>query len=81
MVFADLASKSVATVSGGLAVKSAVMVFSSLVSKLVATVSRFGPQNHRGSFLVLASKPSGLQFVDCATKPMEGGRHGTRIEI
>jgi hypothetical protein len=32
-------------------------------------------------FLVWASKPCGLRFVDCATKPMEGGRRRTRVEI
>jgi hypothetical protein len=30
------------------------------------------PQNHHDGFLVWASKPSGLQFVDCATKPTGG---------
>jgi hypothetical protein len=39
MVFAGLASKSVATVSSGLASKPAAIVFFSLASKLVATVS------------------------------------------
>jgi hypothetical protein len=47
MVFVSLASKPVATVSGGLASKPAATVFSSLASKLVATVS-----------LGLASKPA-----------------------
>jgi hypothetical protein len=28
-------------------------------------------QNHSDSFLVWASKPSGLRFVGCTTKPME----------
>jgi hypothetical protein len=31
--------------------------------------------------LVWASKPSGLRFVGCATKPTEGGRRGTRVEV
>jgi hypothetical protein len=39
MVFTGLASKPVATVSGGLASKPVVTVFSSLASKLLATVS------------------------------------------
>jgi hypothetical protein len=39
MVFGDLASKPVVTVSSGLASKPAATVFSSLTSKLVATVS------------------------------------------
>jgi hypothetical protein len=38
MVFSDLASKSVVTISSGLA------------SKLVARVSRFGPQNRQLQF-------------------------------
>jgi hypothetical protein len=32
-------------------------------------------------FLVWASKPSGLRFVGCATKPTEGGQRETRVEI
>jgi hypothetical protein len=39
IVFAGLASKQAATISSGLASKSAVAVFSSFASKLVATVS------------------------------------------
>jgi hypothetical protein len=31
--------------------------------------------------LVWASKPSGLRFVDCATKSMDGGQRGTHVEI
>jgi hypothetical protein len=31
--------------------------------------------------LVWISKLSRLRFVDCATKPMEGGQRGTRIKI
>jgi hypothetical protein len=46
-VFADLASKPVATVSAGLPSKPVVTIFFSLASKLVATVS-----------LGLASKPA-----------------------
>jgi hypothetical protein len=41
----------------------------------------FVPQNHRGGFLVWTSKLSGLRFVGCATKPTEGGRRGTHVEI
>jgi hypothetical protein len=37
-------------------------------SKLAATVWLFGAQNHRDGFLVCTLKPSGLQFIDCATK-------------
>jgi hypothetical protein len=32
-------------------------------------------------FLVWASKPSGLRFVGCATKPTEDVRRRTRVEI
>jgi hypothetical protein len=32
-------------------------------------------------FVGLSLKPSGFRFVGCATKPMEGGQRGTRIEI
>jgi hypothetical protein len=111
-----LTSKSVATVSSGLASKPAATVFSSLASKLVATVSLgltsklvvgflVEPQNQGGGgflglglktdsfglviwasksprrFLGWASKPSELRFVGCTTKPTEGGRCGTHIEI
>jgi hypothetical protein len=41
----------------------------------------FGPQNHRDSFLVWASKSTRLRFVSCATKPTEGGWCGTHVEI
>jgi hypothetical protein len=50
-------------------------------SKPAALVCRFGPQNHHNGVLVWASKLSRLQFVGCATKPMEGGRRGTHVEI
>jgi hypothetical protein len=50
-------------------------------SKPTALVWWFVPQNHRDSFLICASKPSELQFVGCATKPTDGGRHGTRVKI
>jgi hypothetical protein len=73
--------KTTRTVFDGLASKPAAAVFSSLASKLVGRVSRIGPQNHRDSFLVFASKSSGLRLVDYATKPTEGGRRGTRVEI
>jgi hypothetical protein len=55
--------------------------FSVWASKLAALVYWFGHQNHRDGFLVWALKPSELQFVNCATKPTEGGQHGTRVEI
>jgi hypothetical protein len=55
--------------------------FSVWASKPAALVWWFGSQNHRDGFLVWASKPSGFRFVSCATKPTEGGRRGTRVEI
>jgi hypothetical protein len=68
--FLGLASKPRSTVSSGLALKP------------VATSFRCGPQNRNYSlviwasksqrrFLFWSSKTSGLQFVNCATKPME----------
>jgi hypothetical protein len=76
-----LASKLVGTVSPGLSSKSVASGFPIWASKPAGPVWCFGPQNHRDGFLVWASKPSGLRFVGCATKLMEGGRHGTHIEI
>jgi hypothetical protein len=32
-------------------------------------------------FVGLSLKPSGFRFVGCATKPLDGGQRGTRIEI
>jgi hypothetical protein len=58
-VFAGLASKPVAMVSGGLASKPAVTVFAGLASKPVATVS--------GG---LASKPAATVFAGLALKPV-----------
>jgi hypothetical protein len=115
-VSSGLASKPVATVFTGLASKLVATVFSSLTSKLVVTVSPglaskpvagflvepqnqggggfpdlglkisssglvIWPQNHRDGFLVWALKPSGLWFVGCTTKPMEGGQRGTHVKI
>jgi hypothetical protein len=50
-------------------------------SKPTALVLWFGSQNHRGGFLVWTSKISRLWFVGCATKPTEGGRCETHVEI
>jgi hypothetical protein len=50
-------------------------------SKPTTLVWCFGPKNHRDSFFVRVLKPSGLRFIDCTIKRMEGGRHGTRVEI
>jgi hypothetical protein len=91
-VFSSSASKRVATVSSGLASK---LVVGFLVEPqnqggggfpgLGLKTSSFGlviwHQNHHDGFLIWTSKPSGLQFVGCATKPTEGGKHGTRIKI
>jgi hypothetical protein len=91
-VFSSLASKRMATVSPGLASK---LVVGFLVEPqnqggggfpgLGLKTSSFGlviwHQNHHDGFLIWASKPSGLQFVGCATKLTEGGQHGTRVKI
>jgi hypothetical protein len=92
-VFSSLASKLVATVFSTLASKLVVMVSPDLSSKPVMSFL-VEPQNQGGGgfpglglktgsfgFLVWASKPSGLRFVDCTIKPMEGGRRGTHVEI
>jgi hypothetical protein len=50
-------------------------------SKPIVTVWWFGPQNHHSGFLVCASKPSRLRFVDCASKPMGERRRGTCVKI
>jgi hypothetical protein len=50
-------------------------------SRPEATVWWFGPQNYHDGFLVLALKPSGLQFICCATKSTEdedGVGHASR---
>jgi hypothetical protein len=57
------------------------MNFSVYASKSAATVWWFGPQNYSNGFLVRASKSNGSRFIGCATKPIEGGQCGTRIEI
>jgi hypothetical protein len=91
-VFSSLASKLVVTVSPGLALKPAVSFlvepqnqgdggFPDLNLKTGSSDLMIVPQNHRDGFLVWASKPSRLWFVGCATKPMEGGRCETRVEI
>jgi hypothetical protein len=91
MVSDSLTSKPAMIVSSGLVSKPAAMVSSSLASKPAVTVSRFGSYNRWLRFddlclkitglLVCGSKPSGLQFVGCVTKPTEGGRRGTHVEI
>jgi hypothetical protein len=59
MVFTGLASKPVATVSGGLASKPATTFFTGLASKPVVTVSSG-----------LASKPAATVFAGLASKPV-----------
>jgi hypothetical protein len=92
MVFSSLASKLVATVSPGLASK---LVVGFLVEPQNQGGGGFpGLDLKIGSFdlviwssksprllLGLSHKPSKLRFVCCATKLMEGGQCGTRIEI
>jgi hypothetical protein len=91
-VFSSLSSKLVATVSSGLASKS---VIGFLVEPqnhggggfpgLVLTTDSFGlvilVSKSPRWFLGLGLKPSRLRFVGCATKPTEGGRRETRVEI
>jgi hypothetical protein len=92
VVFSSLTSKLVATVSPGLASKPVVGFLVEPQNQggggfpdLGLKTSSFGlviwAQNHRDSFLVWTSKSSGLQFVGCAIKLMEGGWRGTRVEI
>jgi hypothetical protein len=50
-------------------------------SKPAALVWWFGPKNDCDGFLVWASKSSGLQFISCATKPMEGGWRGAPCSL
>jgi hypothetical protein len=80
-ISSGLASKISVTVFAGLASKPVTTVFSSLASKLVATVSPGLASKLVDGFLVWASKPCEFRFVGCATKPTEGGRRGTRVEI
>jgi hypothetical protein len=93
MVFAVLPSKPVATVFSSLASKLVVTFSPGLTSKPMVSFL-VEPQNQGGGgfpglglktgifgLVIWASKPSGLRFVGCTTKPTEGGRCGTRIDI
>jgi hypothetical protein len=91
-VFAGLAVKPVATVSPGLASKPAVGFlvepqnqggggFSGLGLKTGSSGLVIWASKSPRWFLGWASKPSRLRFVGCATKPTEGGRRETRVEI
>jgi hypothetical protein len=68
-----LASKSVATVSSGLALKPAAMVFSSLASKLVATVSPNLASKPMASFLVEPQNQGGGRFPGLGLKTGSSG--------
>jgi hypothetical protein len=91
-VFASFASKLVATVSPSLASKLVVGFldepqnkggggFPGLGLKTGSSGLVIWASKSPRRFLCLASKPSRLMFVGCATKPMKGGQRGTRIEI
>jgi hypothetical protein len=91
-VFSSLASKLVAMVSPGLASKPVVDFliepqnqggggFSGLGLKTSSSGLVIWASKSPQQFLVWVSKPSGLRFVGCATKSMEGGQRGTRVEI
>jgi hypothetical protein len=80
-VFSSLASKLVATVSLGLASKSVVGFLVEPQNQDGGGFSGLGLKTGSFGLVIWGSKSSGLQFVGCATKPTEGGRHGTRVEI
>jgi hypothetical protein len=74
--------KTTGTVSPDLASKPVALCFPIWASKPVAMVWWFEPQNYHDGFLVWASKPCGLRFVDCITKPTGEWRwRGARAEI
>jgi hypothetical protein len=68
MVFANLVSKLVVTVSSGLASKPPAMVFSSLASKLVASVSPSLALKLVVSFFVEPQNQGGGGFPDLGLK-------------
>jgi hypothetical protein len=91
-VFASLTSKLVVTVFPGLASKPVVGFlvepqnqggggFPGLGLKTGSSGLVIWASKSLRRFLVWASKPSGLRFVDCATKSMDGGQRGTHVEI
>jgi hypothetical protein len=80
-VFSSLTSKLMTTVSPGLALK---LVVGFLVEPQNQGGERFpGLDLKTGSsgLVIWVSKPSKLRFVGCATKPTEGCRRGTHVEI
>jgi hypothetical protein len=91
-VFSSLASKLMATVSPGLASKPAVgffvepqnqggVGFPGLGLKISSSGLVIWVSKSPRRYLVWDTKPSKLRFVGCATKPTEGGRRDTRVEI
>jgi hypothetical protein len=91
-VFSSLASKLVAMVSPGLASKPVVGFlvepqnqggggFPGLGLKTDSFGFMIWASKSQWWFLGLASKSSGLRFIGCATKLMEGGQRGIRVEI
>jgi hypothetical protein len=73
MFFASLASKPVATVSGGLTSKPVATVFSSLASKLVATVSSGLTSKPIVGFLVEPQNQGGGWFFGLGLKTAATG--------
>jgi hypothetical protein len=91
-VFSSLTSKLVVTVSPGLALKLVVSFlvepqnqggggFPGLGLKTSSFRLVIWASKSPCGFLVWTSKSSRIRFVSCATKPTEGGRHGTRVKI
>jgi hypothetical protein len=80
-VFSSLASKLVATVSLGLASKPAVDFLVEPQNQGGGGFPSLGIKIGSSGLVIWALKPSSLWFVGCTTKPTEGGRRGTRIEI
>jgi hypothetical protein len=80
-VFSSLTSKLVATVSPGLALKPVVGFLVEPQNQGGGGFPGLGLKTGSLGLVIWASKPSGLQFVGCTIKPMEGGRRGTHVEI
>jgi hypothetical protein len=80
-VFSSLASKLVLTVSSGLASKPVVGFLVEPQNQGGGGFLCLGLKTGSSSLVIWASKPSRLRFIDCVTKPMEGGRRGTHVEI
>jgi hypothetical protein len=76
-----LTSKLVAMISSGLASKLVVGFFFEPQNQGGEVFSGFGLKTGSSGLVIWALKSSGLRFVGCVTKLMEGGRRGTRIEI